>query len=196
MANSFLNTALGKVQTFLNTIGADSVHAGAKTLVDTAGIPIAGEMRTTRWSPSAIYTTAVTATASVGKVIHQPVTLSGLTRGTDASGWLHGVRVLDKGYQRPDIAVMLLNAAVTFPGQGAAMSLSDTDALALFDRVEVFSSYYRDNTLNYIANLGSLAVPLFPLSGTDDVSVALVYLGTTAMTFGASDLVIDFITRH
>jgi len=192
MADSYLNTALGKLQTFLNTVGANSVHTPARSAVDDNGVQITGRLRKVKWSPSAIYTSSVTATSAVGKVIHQPTLISGLTRGTDATGTLHAVRVLDKGYQGLDIDIILMNNTVTFPANGSAYSLSDSDADAVFNRVKVFSADYEDQTLNYQAIKENLGKGLYPVSGSDDCYVALVYRGTAAKTFGASDLEITF----
>lgn len=192
MADSYLNTALGKLQTFLNTVGANSVHTPARSAVDDNGVQITGRLRKVNWSPSAIYTSSVTATSAVGKVIHQPTLISGLTRGTDASGTLHAVRMLDKGYQGLDVDIILMNATVTFPSNGSAFSLSDADADAVFNKVKFYSADYEDQTLNYLAIKENLGKTLWPVSGSDDCYVALVYRGTAAKTFGASDLEITF----
>ena len=192
MALSKLVASAGNIATISYTQDSVTAHATAKYLIDTEGVPMTGQLRKVKWSPSAIYTTSVTATAAVGKVIHQPTLISGLTRGTDASGTLHAVRLLDKGYQGLDVDIILMNATVTFPANGSAFSLSDADADAVFNKVKFYSADYEDQTLNYLAIKENLGKTLWPVSGSDDCYVALVYRGTAAKTFGASDLEITF----
>lgn len=192
MALSKLVATAGNIATISYTQDGATTHARAEYLVDTEGVPMTGQLRKVKWSPTQIYTSAVQATSAVGKVIHQPTLVSGLTRGTDATGNLHGVRVLDKGYQGLDIDIILMSTSVTFPSNGSAYSLSDTDADAVFNRVKIYSSDYEDQTLNYLAIRNNLGIGLHPVSGSDDCYVALVYRGTTSKTFGASDLEITF----
>ena len=196
---SNLNTALGKVGTVIYSNGADTVHGAGQYAIDAEGIAKTGNLFKVKWSPSAIHTAAIVATVSgveggipIARIIHQPVQISGLTRGTNTSGLLRGVRVLDKGDQGLDIEIILLNAATSFPAQGAVLSLSDADADFLFNRVKIFTQDYEDQTLNMLANRNSLAMPLWPVSATDGCLVAIAYRGATSKTFGASDLEITF----
>lgn len=179
-------SGLKKVQSFENTVGSDSVHAQAYTIVDTAGKPINYRPRQVIVTP-----TMDTSALAVGDVACAQFLVNGLAPGVDLKFNITGLSILDKADQAFGGYVWLLKSNVSMGTANAAISITDANAENIIGVIPFYMSEFLDGIAwKRWENMG-LRKPIIPVSGTDDIYAQITIMEGTP-TFGASDLILSF----
>lgn len=124
---------------------------------------------------------------AAGDVLADRQILNSVVRAADAKGYLVGITILDEDDQAAaGMDVYLLSADVTLGTENAAISISDANARNILGVVPIASGDWKDLINSKMAHKVSgdtgLPMPITPVSGTDDVYIALVTAGTPTQT--------------
>jgi hypothetical protein len=189
MAASYLNAALGKIQTYLNTIGADSVHAAARVEVGTDGVAIPKMVRKKTVTPS-IDTSAYAA----GDVFFDTTAITSAVLSADQSGLVVGAKLLVKSDVAFGCRIILMNANTSIGTFNAVPDPTDTEGedqghdFLLNQSGQVDMGAYRTMTAT------GLYIPVYPASGTTTIYVAgVISEGTPTFAASSCILTLDII---
>lgn len=188
------NTKLDTLITYVD--GLEALIAATNTKLDTliadsTAAAVYSPPRVVTWTPS-VDTTALAA----GDVIADTEAVSGFFRANDVGTTLIGLTVLDKTDNTAanlDMTFVFFKSNVSLGTENSAPSITDTNAEHIIGLVRVQSTDVIDLGLSKVAYVQPKPVPLTPLSGTDDVAVAIFSANSGAPDFDASALVVNFI---
>jgi hypothetical protein len=82
------------------------------------------------------------------------------------------------------LIVVLLKANVGIGSESAAFSIADADVIHVLDKITLVAGDFTTNGVSCTACLRNLNIPIIPVSGSDDIYVAIVTVDGT--TFGAT----------
>lgn len=166
---AYLNSALGKIQTWTNTVGGQTVHTRAATNTDVDGQAIAGRPWYKDWTPS-----VTGATYAVGDIVVNNATLSAFAPAVDVPCVLHGIECLDKSDTAWGMNIVFHKASQSIGTVDSAITVSAVNANNLAARVSLHASEAEDwiNSKRW-SNYG-YNVPLLPTSGTTDINLSII----------------------
>lgn len=169
MADSYLNSGLGKVQSWTNTISGQTVHTRASTVTDNGGYAVAGRPWYVDATP-----TVTAATYASGDIIINNATLLAFAPANDIICVLCGIECLDQSDQAWGMNIVFHKASQSIGTVDSAITVSAANAANLAARVSLFQSEAEDwiNSKRW-SNFG-LSVPLKPTSGTDDINYSVI----------------------
>jgi hypothetical protein len=81
------------------------------------------------------------------------------------------------------LIVVLLKANVGIGSESAAFSIADADVIHVLDKITLVAGDFTTNGVSCTACLRNLNIPIIPVTGSDDIYVAVVTVDGT--TFGA-----------
>lgn len=126
-------------------------------------------------------------------VIGDHLTVENVAQSTKGTALLQSVVVRTKVATAVPLSIYLLNEAPAnaYGANNSAFALDDTDLLKVVGVVAVAAADYdTSNTLNYVATVKNIGLPLQCLAGSKNLYAIVVARG--AVTFGAAgDLEID-----
>ena len=101
---------------------------------------------------------------------------------------LQSLSVIDTDDNGRSITLYFFDADVSIGTENEAVSISDTDAMHVIGKVEVFASYYDDLIASKFAQVSQIALPLQCASNSTSLWVAAVYRDATGDTYTAEGL--------
>lgn len=127
--------------------------------------------------------TCPAATLAAGDVIADSQILAACMKQDDANGWLVGVQILDEDDQAAaQMDMYVLSANVTLGTEDAAISITDANARNIQGVIRFAATDWYDLIASKVAYKGAgsapLPMPITPVSGSDDIYLALVTGGT------------------
>jgi len=133
--------------------------------------------------------TASTDTHGAGDVIADTQVAAALFRANDLGGVLQSINVIDKGKADAAMDIWVLRANHQVGAESAVIDITDTEALDVVWIEEIAAADWKDGGTHGRYDSGAIGEPVMPVTGTDDLYVAVVARG--AITPGASDLVVE-----
>jgi hypothetical protein len=179
-------SGLKKVQSFENTVGAESVHAQAYAIVDTAGKPINYRPRQVIVTP-----TMDTSALSTGRVACAQFAVNSIAPGIDLNFNITGLSILDKDDQSFSGLVWLLKSNISMGSNNSAISVTDANAENIIGVIPFYQSEFMDGIVWKRWENMSLRKPIVPVSGTSAI-YAQISITEGTPTFTASGLILSF----
>jgi len=117
-----------------------------------------------------------------GDVLAEPQVIAACMRVDDATGVLSGFSLHDEDDQGIELDVVLLSANVSLGTENAAVSITDANAREILGIINVASTDWKDLVGVRVATKLNVNQPIKPVTGTDDIYVALITRGTPTHT--------------
>lgn len=189
VASPTANTILARLKDIKDELANQSFAAG------TAGVPASdvlsvqgiasmtpllvdgGRVRIINVNPT-LDTSAYTA----NDVLFATTEVTAAVRANDAGGTVMSVTVIDQDDQRAGMVLYLLQTNVALGTFNAAPSITDANSLNILGRIDIAASDWTDLGGTAVCSKQNLNIPILPASGTDDIFVAAVTLGTPTHT--------------
>lgn len=115
-----------------------------------------------------------------GDVIADSQILASVVRANDSKGWLVAFDLTDEDDNTAiDMDLVLLSANVSMGTENSPISISDANARNILGVIRIAVADWNDHINSKMASIGNrqgsmLALPITPVSGADDIYVALV----------------------
>jgi hypothetical protein len=87
------------------------------------------------------------------------------------------------------LIVVLLKANVGIGAESAAFSIADADVIHVIDKITLVAGDFTTNGASCMASVRNLNIPIIPVSGSDDIYVAVVSVDGTTFS-AATDVVL------
>lgn len=117
-----------------------------------------------------------------GDVLAESQVIAACMRVDDATGVLSGFSLHDEDDQGIELDVVLLSANVSLGAENAAPSITDANAREVLGIINVASTDWKDLGGVRVATKLNVNLPVKPVTGTDDLYVALITRGTPTHT--------------
>lgn len=130
-------------------------------------------------------------------VIADSQILAAVTRANDSKGFLIAFELTDEDDNTAiDMDIIFLSANVSVGTENAAVSISDANARNIIGVINILAADWNDHINSKMVSVGNkpgsmLSMPITPVSGSDDIYVALVCRSGTP-TYTASGITARF----
>lgn len=128
-----------------------------------------------------------------GDVIAATQVVAGCAPANDVPMVLNSVTIIDTDDQKAAVSLILFDANTTLGTEDSAPDIDDTEALTVQGIVEVAAADYKDLGGASVAHRSGLGLVLRPVTGTDDIYMALMSSGTPTYASGVLTVRLGFL---
>jgi hypothetical protein len=189
VASPTANTILARLKAIVDELANQSFAAGtagasSSDVLSVQGIasmtPLivdGGRVRIINVNP-----TLDTSAYVAGDVLFATTEVTSAVRANDAGGTLMSMTIIDQDDQKQGMVIYVLQTNVALGTFNAAPNITDANSLNLLGRVDIAAGDWTDLGGTAVCSLRNLNIPIQPSSGTDDIFIAAVTLGTPTHT--------------
>ncbi len=138
----------------------------------------------------------LTAALDQDDVLADTEVLVGCFRGNELPGVLESIILLDQDDNGEDLIIYFLDANVVMGTEGAAVSITDANAVNIMGSVTIAAADYTDLIGSQIATIAGINLPLKPVTATSGMYMAIVGGVSNTSTYTASGIKIRLGIRQ